>query len=246
VGIGVPAIAQISGPAQRTNEKRGRKRIRYSLLALLALCGQAFAQERPAAFVDAAIIVPGLIVEMRYAGSHNFTGRPINGYEAPHCLLTRAAANALAEVAGDLKPRGLVIKVFDCYRPTRAVADFVRWARDLKDQKMKAEFYPDADKRTLFRDGYIATRSGHSRGSTADLTLAKADGTELDMGTHFDFFSPKSWTADGSISAEAHADRMLLAAAMRRRGFYGYFREWWHFTLRGEPFPNTYFDFPVR
>jgi len=190
--------------------------------------------------------VPGLIVEMRYAGSHNFVGRPIDGYQAPRCLLTRAAADALAAVARDIKPRGLVLKVFDCYRPARAVANFVRWARDLKDQTMKAEFYPNVDKRTLFRDGYIATRSGHSRGSTMDLTLAKGDGTELDMGTHFDFFSPKSWTADPTVGTDAHANRMLLANAMRRRGFYGYFREWWHFTLRGEPFPQTYFDFVVK
>jgi zinc D-Ala-D-Ala dipeptidase len=217
------------------------------LLTLLAIFSvqAALAQERPAAFVDAATVVPGLVVEMRYAGSHNFVGRPIDGYDAPHCLLTRAAANALAEVARDLAPRFL-IKVFDCYRPTRAVANFVRWARDLHDVAGKAEFYPDVDKRTLFRDGYIAAYSGHSRGSTLDLTLAQADGTELDMGTHFDFFSPKSWTADPSISAAAHANRMLLATAMRRRGFRGYDREWWHFTLRGEPFPDTYFDFPVR
>ncbi len=216
------------------------------LFTLLALCAPAAAQQRPAAFVDAATVVPGLIVEMRYAGSHNFVGRPIDGYEAPHCLLTRAAANALAAVAADIKPQGLVLKVFDCYRPARAVANFVRWARDLKDQKMKAEFYPNVDKRTLFRDGYIATHSGHSRGSTMDLTLAKPDGTELDMGTHFDFFSRHSWTADRGIGAEAHANRMLLATAMRRRGFYGYSREWWHFTLRGEPFPHTYFDFVVK
>jgi D-alanyl-D-alanine dipeptidase len=228
--------------------------IRYSLFAaLLAACGtqRAIAQDRPAAFVDAATAVPGLIVEMRYAGSHNFVGRPIDGYEAPHCLLTLAAADALAAVARDLEPRGLRIKVFDCYRPTRAVANFVRWARDPRDTAGKAEFYPDVDKRTLFRDGYIASYSGHSRGSTMDLTLAQADGTELevydlDMGTPFDFFSPKSWTADASVPAAAHANRMLLAGAMHRRGFRGYDREWWHFTLRGEPFPETYFDFPVR
>jgi D-alanyl-D-alanine dipeptidase len=160
--------------------------------------------------------------------------------------LTQSAAAALAAVARDLAARGLVIKVFDCYRPARAVANFVRWARDPNDQTAKAEFYPDVDKRTLFRDGYIASQSGHSRGSTADLTLAKADGTELDMGTHFDFFSPKSWTADTTVTAEQHANRMLLADAMRRRGFRGYDKEWWHFTLRGEPFPDTYFDFPVR
>jgi D-alanyl-D-alanine dipeptidase len=218
------------------------------IAALVAALGAqaALAQERPAAFVDAAATVPGLIVDMRYAGSHNFVGRPIDGYETPRCLLTQAAAAALADVARDLAPRGLHLKVFDCYRPTRAVANFVHWAHDLNDVAGKAEFYPDVDKRTLFRDGYIAARSGHSRGSTLDLTLARADGRELDMGTPFDFFSPKSWTADPSISAEAHANRAVLAASMRRRGFRPYAKEWWHFTLSREPFPDTYFDFPVR
>src|ERR1700675_952164 len=223
--------------------------IRHSLSALLltALGAQAaVAQERPAAFVDAATIVPGLVADMRYAGAHNFVGRPIDGYETPHCLLTQPAARALAEVARDLVPRGLVIKVFDCYRPARAVMNFVRWARDLDDTAGKAEFYPNVDKRTLFRDGYIASHSGHSRRSTADFTLAPMDGRELDMGTPFDFFSPRSWTADPNISPEQHANRMLLAAAMRRRGFRGYDKEWWHFTLRDEPFPDTYFDFPIR
>jgi zinc D-Ala-D-Ala dipeptidase len=221
------------------------------LRVLLALVGvfcvhAVLAEDRPPAFVDATSVVPGLLADIRYAGSHNFVVRPIDGYEAPRCLLTQAAADALAAVARDLSSRDLHVKVFDCYRPTRAVANFVRWARDLNDTAGKAEFYPNVDKRTLFRDGYIASQSGHSRGSTADLTLAQADGDELDMGTPFDFFSPKSWTADPSISAEAHANRMLLATAMRSRGFRGYDKEWWHFTLRGEPFPETYFDFPVK
>jgi D-alanyl-D-alanine dipeptidase len=230
-------------PHGRRSQLAGFTSLFAVLIAMLGTHG-ASAQERPAVFVDAATVVPGLIVEARYAGAHNFVGRPIDGYEAPHCLLTRAAADALANVARDLKSSGLVIKAFDCYRPTRAVANFVRWARDPKDQKMKAEFYPDVDKRTLFRDGYIATQSGHSRGSTIDLTLA--DGHDLDMGTPFDFFSPKSWTADPTVGAEAHKNRMLLAAAMHRRGFRGYDKEWWHFTLRGEPFPNTYFNFLVK
>ena len=211
-----------------------------------AALAQERAQDRPAAFVDAATVVPGLIAEMRYAGSHNFVGRPIDGYEAPRCLVSQAAAAALAEVARDVAQRGLHIKVFDCYRPTRAVMNFVRWARDLNATAGKAEFYPDVDKRTLFRDGYIASQSGHSRGSTIDMTLANDDGRELDMGTPFDFFSPKSSPADPTVTPEQHANRMLLAAAMRRHGFRPYEREWWHFTLRGEPFPDTYFDFPVR
>jgi zinc D-Ala-D-Ala dipeptidase len=220
-------------------------------LALTSSAQSAFAEpaatnRRPDTFVDAATVVPGLIAEIRYAGSHNFVGRPIDGYLAPHCLLTAAAADALAEVARDVASHGLVVKVFDCYRPVRAVANFVRWAHDPSDQLAKGQFYPNVDKRTLFRDGYIATHSGHSRGSTADLTLARVDGSELDMGTPFDFFSPRSWTADPTIRAEQHANRMLLAAAMRRHGFRGYDKEWWHFTLRNEPFPDTYFDFPVR
>ena len=222
--------------------------VRLTLALLLAtLAAQAaLAQERPAAFVDAATVVPGLIVEMRYAGAHNFVGRPIDGYEAPRCLLTKAAANALAGVAKDVAAYGLVIKVFDCFRPTRAVAKFVRWARNLNDTAGKAEFYPDVDKRTLFRDGYIASKSGHSRGSTIDMTLAHADGRELDMGTPFDFCGRRSWTSDRSVSLEAQNNRALFAAAMMRGGFRPYHREWWHFTLVNEPFPATYFDFPVR
>ena len=202
---------------------------------------------RPAAFVDVATIAPGLLVEARYAAAHNFVGTKIDGYEKPLCYLTRQAATALAQVVADLEPRGLTIKVFDCYRPERAVAHFVRWARNLHDAKMKAEFYPEVDKRNLFSDGYIAARSGHSRGSTADLTLARrSDGRELDMGTPFDFFSTLSWPSDKRVSAEAQTNRALLAQAMRKRGFYAYDKEWWHFTLRNEPYPQTYFDFVVR
>ena len=227
--------------------------IRLPIVAalILSLASAAFAQsnseQRPDSFVDAASVAPGLFVEARYAGAHNFVGRPIEGYDKPICYLTKPAAAALAQVVADLEPRGLTIKVFDCYRPERAVAHFARWARNLGDVKMKSEFYPQVDKSTLFRDGYIAARSGHSRGSTADLTLARrTGGKELDMGTPFDFFSPRSWPSDKSISAEAQANRELLAQAMQRRGLRPYDKEWWHFTLRHEPYPETYFNFPVR
>jgi D-alanyl-D-alanine dipeptidase len=204
-------------------------------------------QRRPDMFVDVAGVVPGLIVEARYATAHNFVGVPIDGYDKPICYLTRPAAEALARVASDLEARGLLLKVYDCYRPTRAVAHFVRWARNLGDTRMKAEFYPHVEKNTLFRDGYIASRSGHSRGSTVDLTLVRrGDGVALDMGTPFDFFSPRSWPSDRQVGTEARANRMLLAQAMRRRGFAPYDKEWWHFTLRREPYPHSYFDFPVR
>ena len=215
-------------------------------LAPVALA-QARNEQRPDGFVDAAAVAPGLIVEARYATPHNFVGRPIDGYDRPLCFLTRPAAAALAQVVADLEPRGLTLKVFDCYRPVRAVAHFVRWARNPGDQKMKAEFYPSVDKSTLFRDGYIAGRSGHSRGSTLDLTVARrSDGKELDMGTPFDFFSPHSWPSDRGVSAAAQDNRALLAQAMRRRGFRPYDKEWWHFTLRHEPHPQTYFDVLVR
>ncbi len=227
---------------------------RFAIIAASLLVTTALhAAERPAAFVDAATVVPGLVVEMRYAGTHNFVGAPVDGYVRPVCLLVRPAAAALAQVQRDLAERGLGLglKAFDCYRPVRAVMHFVRWARDLRDVATKAEFYPTLDKRDLFRLGYIAAQSGHSRGSTVDLGLVtRADGrelgAELDMGTPFDTFSPRSWPADTSVGAQARKNRALLAAAMRRRGFRPYDREWWHFTLRGEPFPTTYFDFPVE
>jgi D-alanyl-D-alanine dipeptidase len=224
--------------------------MRICLIALTALvatmtCSQS--APLPAGFVDAATVIDGLVVDMRYLGNDNFVGRRIDGYQAPRCILTRQAAQALASVQRELVGSDLGLKVFDCYRPKRAVAHFVRWARDLKDVARKADHYPDVDKRTLFRDGYIASRSGHSRGSTVDLTLARrADGQALDMGTPFDFFSPKSWPASAAVTPAQRANRKLLAAAMQRAGFKPLQQEWWHFTLADEPFPDTYFDFPVR
>lgn len=215
------------------------------VLSLLSALPGMTQEQRPDSFVDAAMVVPGLVTEMRYFGENNFVGRPIDGYEKPICLLTRQAAQALAEVARDMAPRGLKLKVFDCYRPKRAVAHFLRWARAVNDLKNKRVYYPDMDKPRLFTDGYISARSGHSRGSTVDLTLVGSAG-ELDMGTPFDFLSPRSNTSNPTVSAQAHKNRMLLASAMGKRGFRPYQKEWWHFTLRREPFPDSYFDFPVR
>lgn len=212
---------------------------------LLCMESRVDAQTRPAAFVDTASVIPGLVVDIRYFGTHNFIGARVDGYEAPVCILTREAAAALAAVQRDLSGRQLGLKVFDCYRPARGVAHFTRWARNA-DNVGKAEFFPDVDKRNLFREGYLASRSGHSRGSTVDLTLVTLPGNqELDMGTHYDFLSPRSGTR-GNISAQQRANRKLLADAMRARGFIPYEKEWWHFTLRNEPFPGDYFDFPVR
>jgi zinc D-Ala-D-Ala dipeptidase len=225
---------------------------RCALLALLLLpLAPARAQEPPPkGFVDAAAVIEGLAVDMRYFGDNNFVGTRIDGYERPRCLLTRQAADALAAIQRDLAGRGLALKMFDCYRPTRAVAHFIRWAQRIDDVKRKAEFYPDIDKRDLFRLGYIAARSGHSRGSTVDLTLVRrggeADGRELNMGTPYDFSGPQSWHSDRRVSEEARKNRALLAGALARGGFKPYHKEWWHYTLANEPFPDTYFNFPVR
>jgi zinc D-Ala-D-Ala dipeptidase len=219
-----------------------------ALLLLLLTSHSALAQAMPAEFIDAATVVDGLVVDMRYFSADNFVGTRIDGYEAPRCLLTRPAAEALAAAQRDLTRRGLGLKVYDCYRPARAVAHFVRWARDLDDVARKPDYYPDVDKRDLFRLGYIAERSGHSRGSTVDVTLVRRAGSRSapEMGTPFDFFSPKSWPADNSVGKTARHNRAVLAAAMTRAGFETYEQEWWHFTLRKEPFPASTFDFPVR
>lgn len=222
---------------------------RLALLAavLAAFSGPASAMPPHPAFVDVATVIPNLAVDLRYLGPDNFVGTRIDGYEKPVCYLTRPAAEALALVQRDLAPQGLGLKAFDCYRPARAVAHFLRWARALDDLRTKADYYPEIDKRHLFREGYLAARSGHSRGSTVDLTLVRlADRQELDMGTPFDFFSPRSWPDDKGVSVTAQRHRKLLRDAMRRRGFLGHRKEWWHFTLAREPFPGSYFDFPVR
>jgi D-alanyl-D-alanine dipeptidase len=214
---------------------------------VLAAPAAAMAQTMPTSFVDVATVVPGLFVDMRYAGTNNFVGRRIDGYEHARCLLTREAATTLAAVQNDLAGHGLGLKVFDCYRPARAVAHFVRWAKDLNDTAQKSRFYPEVDKQNLFRDGYIAARSGHSRGSTVDLTLVHSTNRhELDMGTGFDLFSPRSWPASTAVTSAQHANRMLLASVMTKHGFKPLEQEWWHFTLAREPFPETYFDFPVK
>ena len=220
---------------------------RFGIAALIAACLPAQAMSLPPAFVDVSGVVPGLVVDLRYLGTNNFVGARIDGYEKPVCYLTRPTAEALANVQRDLAAKGLGLKVFDCYRPARAVAHFARWARAIDDVKMKPRFYPGEDKRHLFSRGYLASRSGHSRGSTVDLTLVTlADGAELDMGTPFDFFSVRSWPGNRTVSIDAQRNRRVLGDAMRQRGFLSHSKEWWHFTLRREPFPDTYFDFAVR
>ena len=199
------------------------------------------------AFEDAGAMIPGLVVEMRYFGSENFVGRRIAGYEAPVCLLTQETIRSLTAVQERLNSLGLGLKVFDCYRPKRAVDYFAAWARRPTDQERKADYYPNVDKSQLFDLGYIAERSGHSRGSTLDVTMVNTrTGAEMDMGSPYDLFDPISWPADTTVSKAAQANRMLLQDTMIKAGFRPLKEEWWHFTLEREPYPQTYFDFVVK
>lgn len=204
----------------------------------------------PEEFVYVEDVIPDIQVELRYFADQNFLGRKVDGYLAPKCILTRQAAEALKKAQEELKPFGLGLKIYDAYRPQRAVDDFVRWGRDLNDTIMQRDYYPKVQKKDLFREGYIAEKSSHSRGSTVDLTIVRSDKqtseSELDMGTHFDFFGPEAWPDSPLVSSVHRAHRMLLHMLMSKHGFEPYPKEWWHFTLKNEPFPNTYFNFPVQ
>ncbi len=203
----------------------------------------------PGGFVYLDRVIPEIVIDLKYYGTHNFVGERIDGYLQPRCILTKEAAAALKKVQEELKPFGLGLKVFDAYRPQRAVDHFVRWAENKADVRMKDEFYPRVPKDKLFTEGYIAARSSHSRGSTVDLTilpLPPEEGKELDMGKGFDFFGPESWPQHRALPPSQRALRMLLHVLMKKHGFASYEQEWWHFTLKNEPFPDTYFNFPVQ
>ena len=217
-------------------------------------------------FVALTDVVPDAILEIRYFGTYNFVGDRIDGYEEATALLTRQAADSLRAVSDDVIKQGYRLKIYDAYRPQKAVDHFVRWAEDISDIRMKPYFYPDLDKSVLFPQEYICAKSGHSRGSTLDLTLFDmTTEKELDMGGTFDWFGPEShpdfcgnpetgeYTGDNhkspaqrSITAEQFKNRMILRQAMLRHGFNPFPTEWWHFTLKNEPFPDTYFTFPIR
>lgn len=201
----------------------------------------------PEGFVLLADAVPDILQEIRYYSTYNFVGSRIDGYEQPCAILTAEAAQALRAVSDELLAEGYRLKVYDAYRPQSAVDHFVRWAEDREDTVMQPYFYPEEEKSQLFAHGYIAARSGHSRGSTVDLTLLdEASGKELDMGGTFDYFGAPSHTDHAGLTPEQQANRALLRDAMLRHGFRAIKTEWWHFTLQEEPFPDTYFDFPVR
>ncbi|MGW4550989.1 M15 family metallopeptidase [Streptomyces violaceorubidus] len=243
--------------------------------ALPAAAAPATAQARPEPrapedFVALRSVDPTIIEEMRYATAHNFVGERVDGYRQPLCILTRPAAEALHRAQTRLLSQGYSLKVYDCYRPQRAVDHFVRWAEDLDDQDMKAEFYPEVDKTRLFADGYIAEKSGHSRGSTMDLTLVRLPArptrpyhpgqplapcfapqserfpdNSVDMGTGYDCFDTRSHTLDPRVQGAQRANRLLLKSTLEDAGLVNLPEEWWHFTYKPEPHPDTYFDFPV-
>ena len=197
-------------------------------------------------FVSLIEYLPDLLLEIRYASSYNFVGEPIDGYEMPLAFLSREAADALKLASADLKKEGYLLKIYDAYRPQKAVDHFVRWANEIYDTRMKEVFYPDVDKKDLIPSGYIADKSSHSRGSTLDLTLVDmSTGKELDMGSSFDFFGEISHSDYTDLSEQQLANRAKLKDAMEAHGFKVLNEEWWHFTLKDEPYPNTYFSFDI-
>ncbi|GAA2480064.1 M15 family metallopeptidase [Winogradskya humida] len=243
-------------------------------LAVLAPVSTASAAPLPSSLPPGFVVVsqrdPSILHDIRYATAHNFLGRPVAGYQEPLCILTRAAATALSKAQREVRRQGYTLKVYDCYRPQRAVNDFIAWAEDLDDTLTKAEFYPTLDKSVLFDLGYIAERSGHSRGSTLDLTLVKLPpkpqrpyipgeplqpctnpvgarfpDNSITMGTGYDCFDTLANTLDPRITGAPLANRLKLKQAMTNAGFTNFDLEWWHYTLAGEPYPDTYFDFPV-
>src|SRR5882724_4444142 len=244
-------------------------RICLAIVVLMLLPAAARAGSLPKGFVYLREVDPTIVQDIRYAGTHNFVGRPIKGYLAAECILSEPAANALKAVQNKLAAKNLSLIVWDCYRPKRAVDDFWRWSRDPARTDMKTEFYPRTDKQSLFAAGYLAVRSAHSRGSTVDLGIVPSgfsiaaqpgalpplapctapkgerfeDGT-IDFGTGYDCLDVLGTTSNPRVGAVASANRQMLKAAMRDAGFRSYFREWWHFELANEPFNNG-FDFEI-
>ena len=245
-------------------------RLPLALAAIVAATTAMADETVPDGFVWLGDVAPTIEQDIRYYGAHNFLGRPVAGYEAPECILTRQAAEALLAVQTELAQSRLSLKVYDCYRPQRAVDDFIAWAAVTEDQATKAEFYPRVDKADFFDLGYVAKKSGHTRGSTVDVAIvpighpaetAYAPGEELvdcalpadrrfadptlDFGTGYDCMDAKSHHGNEEVAAVARFNRLMLKDIMVRHGFAPYAEEWWHYTFKPEPFPDTYFDFPV-
>ena len=206
-----------------------------------------FAQKLPNGFVYLEDVDASIQKELRYLSNNNFIGRKIDGYKNNCVIITEQAAHQLKKVQTELLKKGLSLKIFDAYRPQEAVNHFVKWAKVLSDTLMKQEYYPKVPKSQLFNQGYIASKSGHTRGSTVDLTIIDVKtGKELDMGSPYDFFGVQSHPLHSNLSKEQKENRMLLRKVMLENNFKPYENEWWHFTLRNEPFRNTYFNFSIE
>jgi len=243
---------------------------KLTLIFFLTLSIHLFSQDIPNGFVEIRDVIPDIILDLRYLTKHNFLGVPVDGYEAEKCYITKVAADSLAKIQAELRKFSLSLKIYDAYRPQQAVDHFVRWAKDLSDTLTKKEFYPTIDKSRLFIDGYIAEKSGHSRGSTVDLTIVPIplpsqpefdidnqcecfESTEkrfkdnsINLGTGFDCFHSLSYTENNEITPQQRANRLLLKSLMDKYGFKNLTEEWWHFTLRNEPYQKTYFDFEIK
>ncbi len=217
------------------------------LFLVIFISAALSAQYDGARFVNVQELTPTIALDIRYYSSDNFVGARVDGYTKPVALISKHAGEALAKVQAELANEGLGLKVFDAYRPQKAVNHFTRWARDPADTLTKQKYYPGVNKRDVFKLGYVASRSGHSRGSTVDLTIINLKtGEELDMGSGWDFFGEISGHAYGQLSAAQKANRLKLKMVMEKYDFRAYSKEWWHYTLRNEPFPDRYFDFDVE
>jgi zinc D-Ala-D-Ala dipeptidase len=247
-----------------------RKLLLLNALPLLSLTSVG-ANNLPQSFVYLKAIDPTIKQDIRYASNHNFIGKPIPGYEAAECILTKKAAQQLQAVNNELKQSGLALKVYDCYRPTMAVDYFMSWINQIEQQQMKAEFFPSVAKTDFVKSNYVGSPSGHSRGSTVDLTIVPLAATKqaiykknqklvacyrpynerfhdnsIDMGTGYDCMDELSHPDNKDVNLVAYSNRQLLQNIMGKYSFIGVPSEWWHFTLKDEPFPDTYFNFPIR
>ena len=219
------------------------------ILFLIVINVKFFYGQQPSDFVNLSESIPGLVISLRYGTPKNFLGRVVKGYENPNPLGTKAVAEALQCVQKKLKKRNIGLILYDSYRPQKAVADFLEWASDYSDTIMKRYFYPDNKKEQLFKLGFIASKSGHSRGSTVDVGLIECKGDSyniIDMGSAWDYFGPEAATNYINLTKQQLKNRALLQNCMERCGFKPYDKEWWHFTLKSEPYPNTYFNFSMH
>ncbi|PCH54072.1 MAG: peptidase M15 [Flavobacteriaceae bacterium] len=224
-------------------------KINYFFFLFLILTTKSLAQKLPNGFVYVKVEIPSIELEIRYAGNHNFIGKPIDGYKQPKAILSKEATQSLKKVQEELVKLKLGLKIYDAYRPQIAVNHFVSWAKNLNDTLQKNEFYPNVKKKNLFKEHYIASSSGHSKGSTVDITLIDLSSnkkTELDMGSPYDFFGKESWISNQNLTLKQIKNRKILQDVMKKHNYKSYLQEWWHFTLCNEPYPNTFFNFPIE